>query len=100
MIISGGANVFPAEIEGALMEHPGVGDVAVVGLPDKEWGQRVHAIIEPKVGAQAPTPEELTAFCRDRLMPYKLPKSYEFVDELARDPSGKLRRGQLRDERL
>lgn len=100
MIVSGGSNVFPAEVEASLLEHPAVSDAAVVGLPDPEWGQRVHAIVEPRDLSRPPTADELALFCRDRLMPYKVPKTYELVDELPRDPSGKLRRGQLRAERV
>jgi bile acid-coenzyme A ligase len=100
LIISGGANVYPAEVEGALLEHPAVADVAVVGLADPDWGQRVHAIIEPRAhAAPAPAEADLAAFCRARLAAYKVPKSFELVDALPRDPSGKLRRSALRDAR-
>lgn len=99
LIITGGANVYPAEVEGVLLEHPSVGDAAVVGLPDPDWGQRVHAIVEPRDLAPPPRPEELQSFCRERLAAYKVPKSFEITPALPRDPSGKLRRGRLRDER-
>ncbi len=99
MIISGGANVFPAEVESALTEHPGVGDVVVVGLPDDEWGQRVHAIVEPGAVPVAPTPDELIAWCRSRLAAYKCPKTVELVDRLPRTDAGKINRQRLRDER-
>jgi bile acid-coenzyme A ligase len=99
MIISGGANVFPAEVEGALTEHPGVADAVVIGLPDDEWGERVHAIIAPANAPDAPPFEELLAFCRERLAAYKVPKSIEFVDRLPRTDAGKIRRSDLANER-
>lgn len=100
MVISGGANIFPAEVEAALLEHPGITDVGVIGLPHPEWGQQVHAVVEPVDPAKPPRAEELDEFCRQRLMAYKAPKTYEFVTDLARDPSGKLRRARLREERM
>jgi bile acid-coenzyme A ligase len=98
MIISGGANVFPAEVEKALSEHPKVADVVVIGLPDDEWGRRVHAIIEPAEGA-APTEAELKEHCRARLAGYKIPKTYEFIARMPRSAAGKLSRGALTAER-
>jgi len=94
LIITGGANVFPAEVEAALSEHPDVVDVAVVGVPDPEWGQRVHAVIEPRP-AGAPATETLLAWCRERLAPYKVPKSFSIVDQLPRSEAGKIRRSEL-----
>lgn len=99
MIVSGGANVFPAEIEAALSEHPEVFDSAVVGLRDDEWGQRVHALIQPRDAASAPAAAELRAHCRARLAPYKVPKSFETVDRLPRSEAGKLNRSALVRER-
>ncbi len=99
LIITGGVNVYPAEVESALLEHAAVADVAVVGLAHPEWGQSVHAIVQPEAGAPPPAAEELARFCRDRLAAYKLPKSYEMIDSLPRDPSGKIRRSALRAER-
>jgi bile acid-coenzyme A ligase len=99
MIVTGGANVFPAEVESALSEHPSVSDVVVIGLADEEWGRRVHAIVQPAAPA-APVPaEELIAWCRARLSPYKVPKSIELVDALPRSEAGKLNRGVLVAER-
>jgi bile acid-coenzyme A ligase len=99
MIVTGGANVFPAEVESALSEHPGVSDVVVIGLPDEEWGRRVHAVVQP-TDPSAPVPaEELIAWCRARLSPYKVPKSIELVDVLPRSEAGKLNRALLVAER-
>jgi bile acid-coenzyme A ligase len=98
LIISGGSNVYPAEVEIALSAHPGVRDVVVVGLPDPEWGQRVHAIVEP-VDRAPPSPDELRHWCRERLTGYKIPKTFEFVTALPRDEAGKIRRSSLRAAR-
>ncbi len=97
MILVGGSNVYPAEIESALEEHPAVQSVAVIGLPDEDLGNRIHAII--KAGAPV-TGEELAAHLADRLVTYKRPRSYEFVEEPVRDDAGKVRRTALRDARL
>jgi bile acid-coenzyme A ligase len=99
LIVTGGANVYPAEVEAALIEHPGVADVAVVGLPDEEWGRRVHAIVVPADPAAPPTAEELRAHCAARLARYKLPKSFELVASLPRSEAGKLNRQALIAER-
>jgi bile acid-coenzyme A ligase len=97
MILRGGANVYPAEVEAALIEHPAIRDAVVLGLPCEDYGARVHAIIQP---AQALSPEEIDAFVRARLAGYKCPESYEMVDAALRDEAGKVRRAALRDERL
>ena len=94
LIISGGANIYPREVEAILTEHPQIRDVAVIGLPDDEWGQRVHAVILPVKGA-SPSPAELEAFCRARLVSYKVPKGFELVPDFPRDSSGKIRRTTL-----
>jgi bile acid-coenzyme A ligase len=99
MIITGGANVFPAEVEAAITEHPGVRDVAVVGLADPEWGRRVHAIIEPVDPNQPPTEAELREHCRARLAAYKVPKSFEIADQTLRTEAGKINRSALVAER-
>jgi bile acid-coenzyme A ligase len=99
LIITGGANVYPAEVEHALIEHPAVSDAAVVGIPDEDWGKRVHAIVQPHDQVCPPSEDELTAHCRTRLAPYKCPKTYEFVDRLLHDEAGKMRRSQLAAER-
>jgi bile acid-coenzyme A ligase len=99
MIVSGGANIFPAEVEAALSEHPKVRDVVVIGLPDPEWGRRVHAIIEPTDAADPPTPEELNEWARGRLTGYKVPKLYELIERMPRTDAGKLNRTALAAER-
>jgi long-chain acyl-CoA synthetase len=94
LIISGGANVYPAEVEAVLYLQPAVVDVAVFGVPDTEWGERVHAVIE----VRAPISEEaVIAFCRTRLAHYKCPTSVEITESLPRDPNGKIRKRLLRD---
>ncbi len=95
MIVSGGANVFPAEVEAALGEHPEVADVVVVGLADGEWGRRVHAIVQPTEPASPPDVADLIAFARARLAPYKVPKAVELVASLPRSEAGKLNRALL-----
>jgi long-chain acyl-CoA synthetase len=96
MIVSGGENVYPAEVEEALAQHPAVADVTVIGLPDERWGETVTALVIPRPGA-ATTAEELVAFARERLAGYKLPRSIEFVDEFPRTPSGKVLKRVLRE---
>ena len=95
MIVSGGANVFPAEVEAALLEHEGVADVGVVGVADEEWGHRVVAIVEPADPDRPPTEAELDAHARARLAPYKVPRAFRFVDHLPRTAAGKLNRAAL-----
>ncbi len=95
MIVTGAANVYPAEVEAALTEHPAVADVAVIGLPDAEWGKRVHAVIQPRAGIAPPAASALDRHCRERLASYKAPKTYEFVADLPRNDAGKIRRSAL-----
>ena len=97
MILVGGSNVYPAEIEAALDEHPAVHSSAIIGLPDDEMGSTIHAIVHPK-GEVAEA--ELREHLRSRLVPYKQPRTYEFVTDHVRDDAGKVRRTQLRDERV
>jgi len=99
LIISGGANIYPAEVEAALTEHPAVADVAVIGIPDDDWGKTVHAVVQPRDVANPPGLCELDVYCRERLAAYKVPKSYEFVDALPRDDTGKIRRSAMAMER-
>ena len=96
IIISGAENISPAEVENALMAHPAVGDVAVIGVPDDRWGEAVKAIVVP-VGDPPPTVEELIGFTRGRLAAYKCPKSVDLVSELPRNASGKLLKRELRE---
>jgi fatty-acyl-CoA synthase len=99
MIISGGVNIYPQEIENVLVMHPSVGDVAVFGVPDDEFGEAVKAVVEPAGGGVAgPALErELLAYCREHLAPFKCPKSVDFEAELPRLPTGKLYKVPLRD---
>ncbi len=99
MIISGGVNIYPAEIEGELSCHPKVADVAVFGVPNPDWGEEIKAIVQPVDGVtgNAELTEELLTFAASRLAKFKLPKSIEYLDELPRDPNGKLYKRKLRD---
>ena len=96
MIITGGMNVYPAEIEAALERHPDIADVAVFGIPSAEWGEAVHAVVVPR-GGNAMTAEAVTAFAREHLAGYKVPRSVSFADELPRTGSGKLLKRVLRE---
>jgi acyl-CoA synthetase (AMP-forming)/AMP-acid ligase II len=95
MIISGGMNIYPAEIEAALEEHPGIYDVAVFGIPSEEWGEVVHATVVRSPGSPL-TAEQVTAFAREHLARYKVPRSVDFTGELPRTGSGKVLKRQLR----
>jgi bile acid-coenzyme A ligase len=96
MIITGGVNVYPAEVEAVLTEHPDVADVAVIGIEDPEWGRRVHAIVEPRTGCDtADLVAILDEHCRARMAAPKVPKSYDLVAKLPRDDNGKIRRSSL-----
>ncbi len=96
MIVSGGENVYPAEVENALMQHPAVADVAVIGVPDERWGETVKAVVVAVDDAARPPPAELMGFCRERLAGFKCPKSVDFATDLPRNPSGKLLKRELR----
>jgi fatty-acyl-CoA synthase len=98
MIISGGVNVYPAEIEGELLLHPQVRDAAVVGVPHPTWGETGIAFVVP--GEEPPMAEELAAFLEGRLAKYKIPRDFVFVDALPRTPYGKVVKGELRDRYL
>jgi bile acid-coenzyme A ligase len=98
MILSGGSNIYPAEVEGALQEHPAVRSCVVIGLPDDDLGQRVHAIVEPD--EPAPEGSELLAFVSERLVRYKVPRSIEFVTTSLRNDAGKVNRAALRAARI
>jgi malonyl-CoA/methylmalonyl-CoA synthetase len=93
LIISGGYNVYPREVEDALLEHPGVREVAVIGEPSPEWGERVVAVVVPE--APVPDPDDLLTFAANLLAPYKRPRSVRFVDALPRNALGKVVRAEL-----
>jgi bile acid-coenzyme A ligase len=99
LIITGGANVFPAEVECALIDHPAIADVVVIGLRDPEWGRRVHAIIQPADPGEPPSAEDVIVYAKDRLAPYKVPKTVEVVDAIPRSEATKVSRGALVDAR-
>jgi acyl-CoA synthetase (AMP-forming)/AMP-acid ligase II len=95
MIISGGENIYPAEVESALFGHPAIADVAVIGIPDDKWGEAVKAIVVKKPGVNV-TPEELIGFARERIAHFKVPRSVDFIDALPRTPTGKILKRELR----
>jgi long-chain acyl-CoA synthetase len=99
VVISGGVNIYPAEIDAVLLEHPAVADVATIGVPSDEWGEDVKAVVELlEPGSASPAlAAELIAFCRDRLSHYKCPRTVDFVTELPRSDTGKVYRRRLRD---
>ena len=96
MIVSGGENVYPAEIENVMMGHPAIADVAVIGVPHDKWGETGKAVVVLAGGASA-TPDELIAYARERLAGFKTPTSVDFVDALPRNPSGKVLKKDLRE---
>jgi long-chain acyl-CoA synthetase len=97
MIISGGVNIYPAEIEAVLGSHPKVRDVAVFGIPHEDWGEEVKAVVEADVDDEAALRADILAYCKERLAAFKCPKSIDFTGELPRDPNGKLYKRKLRD---
>jgi long-chain acyl-CoA synthetase len=100
LIISGGVNIYPAEVDAVLLEHSSVRDAATIGVPDSEWGEAVKAVVELQEGVE-PSPElaqELMEFTRDRLAHYKCPRSVDFVDALPREDTGKIFKRKLRDQ--
>jgi long-chain acyl-CoA synthetase len=96
MIISGGENIYPAEVENALADHPAIADVAVIGVPDARWGETVKAIVVRAPGAD-PSPAAIIDYTRERLAHFKCPTSVDFADSLPRNPSGKLLKRELRE---
>jgi long-chain acyl-CoA synthetase len=99
MIISGGVNIYPAEIEGELINHPSVQDVAVFGIPNADWGEEIKAVVETPEGLE-PSPEvaeDILTWAATRLAKFKMPRSIDFVDALPREPNGKLIKRKLRD---
>jgi long-chain acyl-CoA synthetase len=99
LIVSGGVNIYPAEVDAVLLEHPKVADAATIGVPDDEWGESVLAVVEPAAGVPADDAyaDELIAFCRERLAVYKCPRAIDFVETLPRDDNGKVAKTRLRD---
>lgn len=96
MIVSGGENIYPAEVENALMLHPDVADGAIIGVPDEQWGEAVKAIVVPRPGS-SPDPQAIIEFMRSRIARYKCPKSVDFVQSIPRNPSGKILKRVLRE---
>jgi long-chain acyl-CoA synthetase len=100
LILSGGVNIYPAEIEAVLITHPAVGDVAVIGVPNEDWGEEVKAVVElqPGLSATDELADELLAFARSKLAGFKCPRSVDFTDRLPREDNGKLYKRKLRDD--
>ena len=96
MIITGGENVYPAEVENELMHHPSIADAAVIGIPDKAWGEAIKAVVVLVPEARLDE-VEIVSFLRERIAGYKIPKSFDLIDELPRNPSGKILRRLLRE---
>jgi acyl-CoA synthetase (AMP-forming)/AMP-acid ligase II len=97
MIVSGGENVYPREVEDVLYRHPAVAEAAVIGVPDPKWGEAVKAIVVVKPGATIDA-KELMQFCDGQLAGYKRPRSVDFIDALPRNPSGKVLKRELREK--
>ena len=97
MIVSGGENVYPAEVENVLMSHPDINDVAVIGLPDEKFGEAVVAVCVMSAGAEL-NAKAMIEYCREHIAGYKIPRRYECVDVLPRNPSGKLLKKELREQ--
>ena len=95
MIITGGENVYPVEVENILYRYPAVKEAAVIGIPDPYWIERVHALVVLKDNVQA-TSEDIITFCRDNISHYKAPKSVEFVTDLPKNPQGKILKKEIR----
>ena len=98
MIIRGGLNLYPAEIEGALTDHPAIEHAAVIGVPDEHWGEQVGAVLTVRTGHDQPSVAELADFLRDQIAPHKTPVFWTFVDALPMTPTGKTQKFVLRDQ--
>jgi long-chain acyl-CoA synthetase len=100
LIISGGVNIYPAEVDAVLLEHPAVADAATIGIPDDEWGESVLAVVELRPGIEGTIElaDELRTFCRERLAPFKCPRAIDFVDHLPREDNGKIYKRRLREQ--
>ncbi len=97
MIVSGGENIYPAEIESALFGHPDIADIAVIGVPDEKWGEAAKALVVLKQNHVADA-ADIELYARERLAGYKVPKSIEFLPELPRNPTGKVLKRKLREQ--
>jgi long-chain acyl-CoA synthetase len=97
MVVSGGVNLYPAEAEHVLIDHPGIADVACIGVPDAEMGERLVALVVAADDATPPDPAAVLAWCRDRLSHFKCPREVRFVPDLDRDAMGKLNKRRLRE---
>lgn len=95
MIVTGGENVYPAEVENALFSHEAIADVAVIGVPNKKWGESVKAIVVLKPGITS-SEEDIITYAKSKIASYKVPKSIDFAEVLPRNPSGKLLKRELR----
>ena len=98
LVITGGENVYPTEVENALFEHAAIGEVAVIGVPDDKWGEALVACIVQAENCEQASDEELIAFLRERLAGYKIPRHYRYIDAIPRTPSGKVQKFKLRDD--
>lgn len=96
MIIRGGLNIYPREIEDVLFSHPNIADVAVLGIPDERWGEQIAAVIRLNDGENPPTPEALKTFCTDRIARHKCPVYWYFVEEFPLTPTGKIQKFELK----
>jgi len=96
MIVSGGENVYPAEVENVLMSHPGITDVAVIGIPHEKWGETALAVVVKAPGSEV-TEDEIIEFSRERLARFKCPTQVQWIDVLPRNPSGKVLKKDLRE---
>jgi acyl-CoA synthetase (AMP-forming)/AMP-acid ligase II len=96
MVITGGENVYPVEVEAVLADHPAIAEVAVIGTPDVKWGEAVTAVVVVKPGVDTPSERELIEFTMGRLASYKKPRIVRFVQALPRNPSGKILKRELR----
>jgi long-chain acyl-CoA synthetase len=99
MIISGGENIYPREVEEVLYQHPCIREAAIIGIPDPYWVEKVHAVIALKPGENV-TAEEIVNFCKSKIARYKAPKSVEFVDALPKNASGKILKREIREKYL
>jgi acyl-CoA synthetase (AMP-forming)/AMP-acid ligase II len=95
MIISGGENIYPAEVENALMSHPDIDDVAVIGVPSEKWGETVKAIVVVRAGSD-PSESDIITYARSKIAHYKCPTSVDRIEVLPRNPSGKILKTELR----